>query len=60
VAYRWLRFGRIDEVTMSVDGGMVSEAKMVGRFGRTVGYWAYGYYDPAYPYQGDPLFVWVE
>lgn len=56
--WQQVRFGRLTSVTMAVDGGQVSEEKIIGRFGRVVGYWAYGYYDPSLPYQGPPLIIW--
>jgi len=48
----WLRFGDITETVKSVDGGVASEVEYRGRNGKVVGYWAYGSFDPAYPYQG--------
>lgn len=49
----WLRFGEITEVIKSIDGGHVLEVEFLGRGGKRIGYWAYGYYDPIYPYQGN-------
>jgi hypothetical protein len=51
--WNWLRFGRITERVVSIDGGVASEVEFRGRFGRVVGYWAYGSFDPAMPYRGD-------
>ena len=51
--WRWLRFGTIYEVIKAVDGGVASEIAYYGRFNRLIGYWAYGYFDPKYPYRGD-------
>ena len=34
--------------------GVVSEILLTGRRGKVIGYWAYGYYDPNFPYQGNP------
>jgi hypothetical protein len=51
-AWQWLRFGDITETTKAVDGGVVSEVEYRGRNDKVIGYWAYGYFDPAYPYQG--------
>lgn len=48
----WLRFGRITEHVLAVDGGVASEIELHDRFGRVVGYWAYGFYDPHFPYRG--------
>lgn len=50
---RWIRFGKIKATVKAVDGGVESEIEYTGRFGRIVGYWAYGYFDPALPYKGD-------
>jgi hypothetical protein len=47
----WLRWGRLREQTKSVDGGRVSECAVLScRSGAVVGYWAYGGFDPFYPY----------
>ena len=35
------------------DGGVVSEEAFYDEYGKLVGYWAYGYFDPSLPYQGD-------
>ena len=51
-AWLWLRFGAITETVKSVDGGVVSEIEYRGRNGTIVGYWAYGDFDPAFPYRG--------
>lgn len=51
-AWHWLRFGNITETTKAVDGGVVSEIEYRGRHGKIVGYWAYGSFDPAFPYRG--------
>ena len=45
----------ITEVIKSIDGGCVSEVEFLGRGGERIGYWAYGHYDPNYPYQGGEL-----
>lgn len=51
-AWRWIRFGTITEHVMGTAGhGIVAEIEYRGR-GKVVGYWAYGYFDPALPYQG--------
>lgn len=52
LAWQWLRFGDITETVKSVDGGVVSEVEYRGRGGLIVGYWAYGHFDPAFPYKG--------
>lgn len=51
-AYLWLRFGAIRSVVKSVDGGVASEIEYFGRFNRSIGYWAYGSFDPSGPYRG--------
>lgn len=47
---KWLRFGKITSRVICMDGGVPSEIEYYGRFGRPVGYWAYGAWDPAMPY----------
>ena len=47
-----IRFGEMHEEVKSIDGGVVSEYAVIGRGGKVVGYWAYGGFDPSYPYQG--------
>lgn len=51
-AWQRIRFGRVTEKVMSVDGGVVSEVAYVDRNGKIVGYWAYGSFDPSFPYKG--------
>ena len=51
--WQWLRFGNVRADVRSIDGGAVSEVAYIGRFGRIVGYWAYGHFDPAMPYRDD-------
>ncbi len=49
----WLRFGTISERVVAYAGDYIpAEIEYRGRHGRVVGYWAYGAFDPAYPYQG--------
>lgn len=49
----WLRWGDLREETRAIDGGVVSEFAVISeRTGETVGYWAYGHYDPKLPYTG--------
>jgi len=50
---KWIRFGKITEKVKAVDGGHASEIEYRGRFGKVVGYWAYGSYDPSLPYKGE-------
>lgn len=47
-----VRFGDIRVETRSVDSGVASEIAFIGRGGKIVGYWAYGDFDPSYPYRG--------
>lgn len=52
-AWRWIRFGTITEHVVGTAGhGVVAEVEYRGRGNKVVGYWAYGYFHPAYPYQG--------
>ena len=50
-ALQWLRFGTVTETVTAVDGGVPSEIEFRGRFGRLVGFWAYGSFDPSLPYR---------
>ena len=53
-AYLWIRFGKITRrVTATAGHGVDAEIEYVGRFGKVVGYWAYGYWEPGSPYKGD-------
>ena len=49
----WLRFGKITERKISGGYGYCDEVEFVGRGGRVVGQWAYGRWNPAYPYKGE-------
>lgn len=48
----WIMWGTIREGTYYLDGGFISEISYIGRNGRIVGYWAYGYWQPDCPYHG--------
>jgi hypothetical protein len=49
----WIRFGKItSRVTGTAGDGVPSEIEYYGRWGRQIGFWAYGYFHPDYPYQG--------
>jgi hypothetical protein len=51
--WQWIRFGDITEKVVDFAGDhVVAEVEYRGRGGKLVGYWAYGYFDPAMPYQG--------
>lgn len=47
---RWIRYGKTSQRFKSVDGGVVSEYEVLNRWGKPVGYFAYGSYDPDYSY----------
>lgn len=52
--WHWIRFGTLTlRVTGTAGDNVAAEVEYIGRFGRVVGFWAYGSFDPAYPYQGD-------
>lgn len=48
--WQWLRFGKITSRVVCVDCGVASEIAYHGRNNKIVGYWAYGSFDPSYPY----------
>jgi hypothetical protein len=56
-AFNWLRFGTLTPVVIAVDAGVNSEIEYIGRFGIAYGYFAYGNYNPAQPYRGQPCFM---
>ena len=49
-----IRYGKVSPVIKSVDGGVVSEIDYLDRKGHSIGYWAYGSWDPSGPFQGVP------
>lgn len=49
----WVRFGNVVEVVKAREAGVISEIQYIGRHGKEVGYWAYGYFNPNLPYQGE-------
>ncbi len=52
-AWRWIRFGNVTErITDTAGAGIPAEIEYVGRGGKVVGFWAYGYFDTSYPYKG--------
>ena len=53
----WLQWGKVYEGTywMFHDQGLVCEMQYTNKKGKTIGYWAYGFYDPQFPYQGQPF-----
>ena len=51
--YLWLRFGIITSKVKDMAGDhVVAEIEYYDENGVTIGYWAYGYFDPSLPYQG--------
>jgi hypothetical protein len=49
---RWLRWGTISERVVCSIEGTSAEIEFTDRWGRVIGYWAYGSFDPRLPYQG--------
>lgn len=50
----WLRFGKIREkVTGTAGDNIPAEIEYYGRNNKMIGFWAYGYFHPDYPYQGE-------
>ena len=50
--YCFLRFGKIDLVVVENINGTPCKISFKDRNGKEVGYWAYGYFHPKYPYRG--------
>ena len=53
--YLWvyIRFGKLHPVPKAYVAGVISEIEYVDASGIVRGYWAYGYFDPNLPYQGN-------
>jgi hypothetical protein len=52
--WRFLRFGTITSKIIATAGDSVTaEVEYYDRYGNVIGYWAYGYWHPKYPYQGE-------
>ena len=51
--YYRIRFGKITIVTKEIVNEKEAEFEILDRKGKKVGYWAYGKYDPSYPYHRD-------
>ena len=49
---QWVRWGTIHERTVCHIGEIAAEVEYTDRWGRVIGYWAYGSFDPRLPYQG--------
>lgn len=45
-------YGTITSEVKSIDGGHISEIAYKDRNGIIIGYWAYGSFDPSFPYRG--------
>jgi hypothetical protein len=51
-ALQWILIGKPSPVVTGQIEGHACEVEYYGRFGLQVGFWAYGSFDPQYPYQG--------
>jgi hypothetical protein len=51
--YNWARFGEVRAKIVGTIANVPCEISYIDSKGREVGYWAYGYFDPRAPYQGD-------
>jgi hypothetical protein len=51
-AWLWLLYGKVSSRNVATVGdGVVSEVEYRDRWGRVIGYWAYGEFDPSLPYR---------
>lgn len=51
--YVSIRYGQLTENVVGTAGDNVAaEIEYVDKKGRLIGFWAYGYWHPDYPYQG--------
>ena len=46
----YILFGKIRMHVVSQEESVIYEAEYIGRFNKVVGYWAYGNFEPDYPY----------
>jgi hypothetical protein len=49
----WIWSGIVEKVVGTAGHNIPAEIEYVNRKGEVIGFWAYGYFDPNYPYQGD-------
>ena len=49
--YNKIRFGHIRPVVKYTVAGTVAEIAYFDSKGKVVGYWAYGHFDPSFPYR---------
>ena len=57
--WSWVKWGRLKEgKTYATEWGVMEYEVLSARFGKVVGYWAYGSFDPCFPYQGQPA-MWA-
>lgn len=49
--YNRIRFGHVQLVVNCTSAGVVSEVMYIDSKGEIVGYWAYGHFDPSFPYR---------
>ena len=47
-----VHFGHVRSEVKATEQGHVAEEAFYDADGNIIGYWAYGHYDPAYPFQG--------
>jgi len=51
---RWVKYGKItSKVTETAGDGVPAEIEYYDRFGRCIGFWAYGYLEPNSLYKGN-------
>ena len=55
--WQHLKYGQITSKVKDTIGGLTCEEAYYDCNGEMIGYWAYGSFDPAYPYQGDGVEV---
>ena len=55
--YCLIRYGKITSNIIDNINYTPCEIEYVDKNGKTIGYWAYGYFEPYLPYQGQPYFT---
>ena len=55
--YYLIRYGKITSMTVDDINYTPCEIKYMDKNGNIIGYWAYGYFEPNLPYQGQTYFT---
>ena len=54
-----IKYGKISDIVIDDINGIPSEIKYIDKNGNEIGYWAFGYFQPNMPYQGQSYFTFI-